>query len=367
VKKTVFFALFFLVFSGSFCEELSDQQRKLQNIQTEIDYQKQKLKTTKVQEQKALSSLYVIRTKLKRAQKNLNEAKQKITVNKKMIGELKNELSEAEQKIDKESVNFKHRAVEVYKSGTGGILDLIFASKSMSDFINRSYYFGRIIGRDAALIQNFKEQVETIKRTRSQLEEANSEIKGLVKVIEVEKTEISYNSREKERMYQSLRARRKEYERRIRQLEASSNEIEKFIKSRGATKYVSTGRFIWPLKGRLISKFGYRRHPIWGGFHLHTGLDIAAPYGVPIVAADSGEVIFSGWWDGYGKALVVDHGRGYTTVYGHMSRIYLQAGQKIDKGQVIGLVGSTGFSTGPHLHFEVRYNGRPMDPLSYLI
>jgi murein DD-endopeptidase MepM/ murein hydrolase activator NlpD len=95
-------------------------------------------------------------------------------------------------------------------------------------------------------------------------------------------------------------------------------------------------------------------------------LDIAAPYGKPITAADKGEVIFSGWWGGYGKALVIDHGRGYTTVYGHMSRIYMQAGQTVDKGQVIGLVGSTGFSTGPHLHFEVRVNGRPVDPSQFL-
>ena len=100
---------------------------------------------------------------------------------------------------------------------------------------------------------------------------------------------------------------------------------------------------------------------------MHTGIDIAAPYGKPIAGADSGEVIYSGWWDGYGKAVVIDHGRGYTTVYGHMSRIYMQTGQKVEKNQVIGLVGSTGFSTGPHLHFEIRYNGKPVDPLAYLI
>jgi murein DD-endopeptidase MepM/ murein hydrolase activator NlpD len=120
------------------------------------------------------------------------------------------------------------------------------------------------------------------------------------------------------------------------------------------------------LEGRITSRFGYRRDPFWGGRHMHTGLDIANSYGSQIKAADSGEVIFAGWWDGYGKAIVIDHGRSTTTVYGHMSRIYKQVGAVVAKGQVIGLVGSTGYSTGPHLHFEVRLNGKPVNPEPFL-
>ena len=99
---------------------------------------------------------------------------------------------------------------------------------------------------------------------------------------------------------------------------------------------------------------------------MHTGLDIANKHGTPIRAADAGEVIFSGWWDGYGKAIVIDHGRRTTTVYGHMSRIYKKVGAIVAKGQTIGLVGSTGYSTGPHLHFEVRKNGKPVNPIKFL-
>ena len=329
--------------------------------------QKQKLKETRIEEQRALSGLYVVKTRLKKAQKSLSDAKERITYNRKKIVELKSDLSEAEKNIISQSKSLKNRIVEVYKSGTGGILDIIFASKSMSDFVNRSYYFGRIIGRDVELIKGINEQVETIKRTRAELESSNNEINVKVKVIEVEKRVIADNSREKERVYKFLQTRRKEYERRIKQLEASSLEIEKFVRSRGVSRQISTGSLVWPARGRIVSRFGYRRHPIWGGFHLHTGIDIAAPFGNPIISADSGEIIFSGWWDGYGKAIVIDHGRGYTTVYGHMSRVYMQAGQSVAKGQMIGLVGSTGFSTGPHLHFEIRYNGKPIDPLSRLI
>ena len=131
-------------------------------------------------------------------------------------------------------------------------------------------------------------------------------------------------------------------------------------------RVIGTGQMVWPLRGRLTSRFGYRRHPFWGGRHFHTGIDIAKKYGSAGKAADAGEVIFSGWWDGYGKAIVVDHGRRTTTVYAHLSRIYKQVGAVVAKGQIIGLVGSTGYSTGPHLHFEVRKNGKPVNPMGFL-
>ena len=370
MKKITIYALicvFVLLFHASFGEDISNEQRELLKIQSELAEQKQKLKITRAEEQKALSGLYTIKRNLSRAKKSLNEAKVKVDYNQKKIIELQKQLADAENKIKYENKNLKLRIREVYKSGSGGLFDILFASRSMADFINRTYYFGRIISRDVELIGNIGQQVEVMKTARAQREAANREIKSTLKVIETEKREISKASADQQRTYQFLRSRRQEYEKRVRQLEASSLEIERFIKSRGKSTATSSGRFNWPITGRIVSKFGYRRHPLWGGFHLHTGVDIAAPYGKPIICADSGEVIYSGWWDGYGKAVVIDHGRGYTTVYGHMSRIYMQVGQKVEKSQVIGLIGSTGFSTGPHLHFEIRYNGKPVDPLPYLM
>jgi murein DD-endopeptidase MepM/ murein hydrolase activator NlpD len=370
VKKTIIYALFFvfiLLFNASYGEDTSNEQQKLLKIQSELAEQKQKLRLTRAEEQRALSSLYVIKKNLLRAKKSLSEAKGRVNYNQKKMAELKKELAAAENSIRGESKNLRQRIREVYKSGSGGFLDILFASRSMSDFINRTYYFGRIINKDVELISTIRQQVEQIKSARIQLESSNREIKDSLKVIETQKREISRADAQGQRTYKFLHSRRQEYERRVRELEASSLEFERFINARGRSTAVSSGKFSWPITGRIVSRFGYRRHPIWGRLSLHTGIDIAAPYGKPIMCADSGEVIYSGWWDGYGKAVVIDHGRGYTTVYGHMSRIYIQAGQKAEKSQVIGLVGSTGFSTGPHLHFEIRYNGKPVDPLPYLI
>ena len=369
MKKTFFYALavaLVLLSSASFGEDMSNEQKKLLNIQSELADQKQKLKLTRAEEQKALSSLSIIKRNLRRAKRSLNEANGRVNYNQSKIVELKIDLAAAQSQIEEENKALRLRIREVYKSGSGSFLDLLFASRSMSDFINRTYYFGRLLGRDIELIGKIREQLATIRDSRVQLESANREIKDSLRSIVAEKQEISRASAEENRNYQFLRERRREYERRVGELEASSYEIEKFIRSRGKTAVVSSGKFAWPIRGRITSPFGYRRHPLWGGVSLHTGIDIAAPYGKPISCADSGEVIYSGWWDGYGKAVVIDHGRGYTTVYGHMSRIYAQVGQTVTKGESIGLVGSTGFSTGPHLHFEIRVNGRPVDPMPYL-
>jgi murein DD-endopeptidase MepM/ murein hydrolase activator NlpD len=118
--------------------------------------------------------------------------------------------------------------------------------------------------------------------------------------------------------------------------------------------------FIWPARGRLSSGFGWRR------LRHHDGIDIAAPYGAPITAARDGTVVFAGWYYAYGKTVIVSHGNGLQTIYGHASRVLVQRGDQVKKGELIAHVGSTGRSTGPHLHFEVRINGRAVNPMKYL-
>lgn len=133
-----------------------------------------------------------------------------------------------------------------------------------------------------------------------------------------------------------------------------------------AGKYRQRELFRSPLGGRLSSFFGNRKHPIFNVMKFHDGLDIAAGYGTPIGAARDGVVVSAGWDGGYGKAVTIDHGDGYTTLYGHMSVIYAKPGQRVKAGRIIGRVGSTGLSTGPHLHFSLRNNGKLLNPLDIL-
>lgn len=127
-----------------------------------------------------------------------------------------------------------------------------------------------------------------------------------------------------------------------------------------------SGVLSWPANGVITSSYGYRIHPIWGTTIYHSGIDIGVDYGTPVHAADGGTVVYADWISGYGNAVIIDHGNGLSTLYGHNESLNVSEGQTIGKGDVIAFAGSTGNSTGPHVHFEVRANGDPVDPMGYL-
>jgi len=130
--------------------------------------------------------------------------------------------------------------------------------------------------------------------------------------------------------------------------------------------FVAARPDLWPVNGIVTSKYGYRRSPFGGGRQFHAAVDIAAPYGSPIVATGDGRVVFSGWKGAYGRTVIIDHGYGFVTVYGHQSKNVVGVGDSVRKGQIIGYVGSSGRSTGPHVHYEIRKDGRTVDPMTYM-
>lgn len=365
----IFFILFFCFSPPLLAEEPSQEKARLQQIEKELQEKKEKLLQTKQKEQQSLSQLVEIKKELKKAKRQLTMANQKITVNQEQIKSLRSEIKETDFILKQKEDKLSRRIREIFKNDSVNYLDLIFGARNMSDFINRSYFFSKLVETDVGLINVIAEQYRQTKHKHQKLENVTAEIKELAQVISTKKEEISEQQQQEQQVYSSLKERRQEYEKQVAQLEKSSEELTRMILSqqgKGGKRVAGSGALDWPLRGRLTSMFGYRRHPYWGGRHMHTGLDIAAPYGRPIKAADSGEVILAKWWDGYGKAVVISHGGNTSTVYGHMSRIYVQDGDNIVKGQIIGLVGSTGYSTGPHLHFEVRKNGKPQNPMGYL-
>jgi len=345
------------------------EQDKLKLIQQQLKENQEKLKVTKVKQQEVLGKLVVITQELRKANRQLNQAKGKIQENVSKIGELSVEIRKSEEDLRLRADVLRRRLREAYKSGNVSYIDLLIASRSMSDFLNRLYYFEKVITRDAKLINGVKQDLTVSQVQKKDLANRTAEIKELAQVIAEQKKKAAEQAEEKKKALDDLKAREEETLKKIEELERSSLELEGLIQKKVAERTKAgifargTGKYIWPMKGRITSRFGaYRR---WGRAR-HTGLDVAAPYGTQIVAADSGEVIFSGWWDGYGKAVVIDHGKGWSTVYGHMSRIYSSTGTTVAQGQVIGLCGSTGYSTGPHVHFEVRKNGKVLNPEKYL-
>ena len=178
-------------------------------------------------------------------------------------------------------------------------------------------------------------------------------------------SEIESLYNEKKGLLSQTRADKEALVRLEKELEIEEAELTRILES---YKYGSapSGKFDWPIAGQLTSGFGYRIHPILGINRFHSGIDLAAPYGTLVKAADGDQVIQAGYSVGYGYSVTLYHGGGFATLYAHLSSIQVTNGQNVERGQVIGLVGSTGLSTGPHLHFEVRINGEPQDPLGYM-
>ena len=366
--RPIIVVLAVLLAAGVVRAESLDEQAKLKQIQDELKVSQEKLKETREARQAVLGKLVVITKELKKADTSLNKAQAKIQENESKIGELVVEQKQTEADLGSKSGKLELRVREAYKNGGLNYLDLLFNAQSMSDFLNRLYFFEKIIARDTELIKGVRADLQATKSRQQTLTGRTREIKQLAGVIAENKQKIAQEAEEKQKISEELKAREDEYAAKVAELEKSSQELEMMIQKkmieRGRTGYKihSTGEMIWPVQGRITLRFG-ARHPLQG---RHTGIDIAAPYGSPIAAADAGEIIFAGWWDGYGKAVVIDHGKGIATVYAHMSRIYPEVGASVVKGQTIGLIGMTGYTTGPHCHFEVRVNGKPVNPEKFL-
>jgi murein DD-endopeptidase MepM/ murein hydrolase activator NlpD len=225
-----------------------------------------------------------------------------------------------------------------------------------------------IVQADGRLLADYETDAREYRELQAVLQRERAQLETITVQAQARRREIARQEQVKRAVLTRLQRERAAYEQMVRDLEEDSRELEALIlrtQTRGGVQPALAGRlraFVWPARGRFTSPFGLRRHPIFGIRRMHTGVDIGAPRGAPVQAAADGRVIYTGWFGGYGKIVVIDHGGGISTLYAHLSQILTREGRTVRKGQLIARVGSTGYSTGPHLHFEVRINGRPIDP-----
>lgn len=317
--------------------------------------------------------LYNNQLKLERTQNNLittqNECNKKLD----QLNQMKNKKSIAEAEYASIYGGIRTRIRQIYKTQRQGFFELLLTSNDINMFIDRFHYEEIIMREDYKRMKEARIKAEEIasleKNIANEQRSLDKSRKMLVKQQRAIKSNIAYNKK----MINKLRTNRAYYERSEAELARQSSQLEAMLANRSTTLSsdikVTTG-FIRPVGGKITSPFGYRVHPIFHSRIYHSGIDIGAAMGTPIKAANSGKVIMAGWYGGYGKVVIIDHGiiRGQpiTTLYGHMSTIGVRQGQSVKQGQIIGKVGSTGYSTGPHCHFEVRVKGQPRNPLNYI-
>ena len=282
------------------------------------------------------------------------------------------ELAAAQKRLDERERILNKRLRDVYMHGKLNYLEVILGAKNFTDFANRLEFLKRIVSADLNLIAEIRAERELILQKKQQLEAQRQQLAQLQAEAEAKKTVVENKKQDQLIVLARLQDEKALAEASYAELQATSQDIEARIRARqqqgaSAGQVVhGSGVFVWPTSGPITSPFGYRIHPIFGTQIYHSGIDIGVDTGTPIVAADSGVVIEADWLGGYGYAVVIDHGNGLSTLYGHNSELAVSPGQSVQQGQVIAYAGSTGYSTGPHCHFEVRVNGSPVDPMGYL-
>lgn len=285
--------------------------------------------------------------------------------------QLARELEEATERMNVKKEQVKKRLRWMYVNREESIASVLVSSRSIGDFASRSFLLQRIAQADRKLFDEFRELQRAVAVKKQRVDELAVEIAQMKKDQEARQDQLEDMKNDKEYILGRLRDKQDDLERLARQLDAEEGAIQARIAAYYNARSASgrpnlpafSGSFGRPCNGRITSGYGMRHHPILKRSRMHTGVDFGAGNGSPIYAAAGGVVVSASYSGGYGNLVIIDHGGGITTCYAHCSRMNVRSGQSVRKGQQIANVGSTGLSTGPHLHFEVRVNGRPVNPM----
>lgn len=346
-------------------DQLADLQRQAEEQQAKTNEASAKVENVSERLRQIQEELRVATAEYKEVKGHLDSVEDKISDNTELL-----EKTEADLKVKNKKL--QQRVRDIYINGQISYVDVLFGAKDFADLMTRMDVLKRIIKHDYDLIMKVKEEKATVENTRAQLEKDKAEAEVLVTDAQAKKAKVEDKESEQQVLLDQAIYDRDTSERMYEEIMAASQEVANMIRrsQMSSAGYsgapAGAGGMIWPISGPITSEFGWRTHPIFGTARFHSGLDIGGDYGMPIYAAASGTVIYAGWISGYGNAVIIDHGGGVTTLYGHNDSLNVSEGENVAQGQVIAMCGSTGNSTGPHCHFEVRENGEPVSPYGYL-
>lgn len=351
--------------------------KKLEQTRNSKQQQLKRIKQLKQQiikkERYVTSNILQNQRRLESSRVSLDAQKQHLERNKRQLAVLQTSMQTLLQQQKELSKRVGSRLRSIYMGERMSFLHLLLDAGNLSTLLDRYYYKKRIFAQDKKLYAAYIAKTQILEDKKVELASEKVRLAQTVNRIQRYQSQLTESMEIDKLLVDKLRNSREAYEMAENQLEKESYSIERQIMALTRTGGIilgSTGQLMRPILSAMSSNFGFRVHPIFHTRRFHSGVDFAGRTGTPIHAADGGRVIQAGWQGGYGKVVIINHGnkggQNMSTLYGHMSSLGVSSGQSVGKGQVIGYVGSTGYSTGPHLHFEVRLNGRPVNPLGYL-
>lgn len=361
--------------SSAYAATAKDRERlnKLKTNESQIKVLGKKKKQVEVKIKESKSELAKIQQRLEQSANKLDASSRRYDEVHQEVEKVTDDLISAEDALEEQLDQAEQRLRRMYKTRQYAQANQLMESENLSTFIRRVGYYRYLARKDEALLQDLGDRKEKLSKIQYQQMLKRQSLGKEAQNLAEAKEQHSIDKKKQKSYLEKLTKERQLYEKEMRALERESRSITSMLQQRYARQSrtsfnlsLGTGRFTNPIQGYpMTSRFGYRIHPIFRTSKLHTGVDFGAPSGTHIRAADSGVVISAGWQGGYGKAVIVDHGKGLVTLYAHTSAFYVRPGQSVKKGQVIAAIGTTGYSTGPHLHMEVRQNGVPVDPLRW--
>lgn len=377
MNKKIFLIFFLILLTliafGSIvvADDLSDLQNKKDELQNQITESNEQIEQIQIELTENLKQLNDLNSKITTYETEIETLDNNLAQTEQQIKDVQDRLNIVEENYNLQKTAMQNRIVALYEAGDIMYLDVLLNSNSVSDFISNYFLIGEIVRYDNELVENIQSQKAMIEEIKSTLEERQEAMQAVKD--NKEKTTIALeNSKIIRNSYVSkLTEAEQETQKTIDECQAELDSLEAqivFLATGNIGSDYIGGEFAWPAPGytTITSRFGMRLHPILKVNRLHSGTDIAMPTGSYIIAANDGVVIQASYTTGFGNTVMIDHGGGVVTLYGHGSEIIAQTGQTVKKGDIIMKAGSTGWSTGPHLHFEVRINGEPVDSLPFI-
>jgi murein DD-endopeptidase MepM/ murein hydrolase activator NlpD len=347
----------------------------LKNYQNFVDQQRQIIQ--KQQEQinaltkPAQSRLEALRRNVRVTDTQIKDNEKKIRLAKEQLQKLSTKLQELEYDLNKRREATQARLRYLQRQQLQRWWVTLLSSQDLNQFADRRRQIERIYNRDRKLLADLTQKSNQVEKQHNQITAQNNEVELLTQKLKYQKANIEAEAVAQLNTIDRLKSNRQALSLAEDRLAEDSRRLSQIILAKvqpydGLILPPGTGQLMYPTVGPVTSNFGWRTHPILGTERFHSGIDFGADYGSLVYASAQGRVIYADWYGGYGNAVIIDHGNGMTTLYGHCSELYVKDGDVVQKGQPISAVGSTGFSTGPHLHFELRANGEPVDPAAYL-